>query len=298
MATATKKKPVAPVPTKKQEVAQAEVAQAVARVKDTRRDDIIRIFAEWQSRLGSQMATVGAEIQEKVQVRDDLDTAIAAKQARLSELGLIESEAITLDEVKARHAAAQDDFEAFRNEMMEIREREEKEYQYDLARRRREEADRYADSLKVTKDNEAARAKSLAEGWAAREKELKAAEDELKSLREQAAKQPEVIKSEVARAEAILKNTLTRQFEHEKALLMKDCENAKLVLQSQVNSFDADNKRLTGMIADLQSQVSTAMQQVKEISSQAVQAASGQQALAALQSSINSGGTQQFGQKR
>lgn len=298
MATVTKKKPVTPVPTKKQEVAAVEVSQAVARVKDTRRDDIIRIFAEWQSRLGSQMAPLGAEIQEKVQIRDDLDTAIAAKQARLSELGLIESEAITLDDVKGQRLAAEAELEAYRNEQEIERDREEAEYQYNLARKRKEDADRYADNLKLTKDNEAARAKTLAEGWAAREKELKAAEDELKNLRDQVAKQPETIKAEVARAEAILRNTLTREFEHKSQLTLKDCENAKLVLQSQVNSLEADNKRLTGMIADLQSQVSTAMQQVKEISSQAVQAASGQQALAALQSSINSGGTQQFGQKR
>lgn len=272
--------------TKAVEIQQAETSAAVKRVAGLNPEATVKSVTEAQLQVASTFSEIQKSVASEFAKLQDVQTAVAAKQAQLSELLGIEGEALSLDEVKKQREAEEAAFEAEIAERDAKREQEEKDYDYDLARKRRLEADQYADTIKARNKAQAEQEAAKKAELDRRESEIKAQEAEINNLRAQVATIPDEIKKAVGRAEGILKNSLEREHEHKLQLIAMTRDNEKGVLEAKISALSAQVESLQKDLAHAKSEVAKAHEQAQTIAAKALEAASGQTALAATQSAM------------
>lgn len=287
---------------KNKKIEATEAQSVLDSVKNVNLQSVIAEVGGLQVTVQESLATLSGALSSKIQEMQNLDTAIALKNARLKELHNIESEAVTLDDLKAQRDAEQKEWDAQRDERDRIwddedaernrsQQRAEDDYNYTVSVARKKAQDDFDALMASTKRNEALRAETLERGWKDRENVLKAKETEFTNLQTQVAGFDAKLKTEVSKAEAILSNVLKKQYEHEMALLKKDSESEKNLHQIRVSAMDETITSLQEQIKDLQTQLAQARSDAKDVASQALQSASGRDVAVALQRAMDTGVT-------
>jgi chromosome segregation ATPase len=282
---------------------EATEAQAVLdSVKGLNLQSVIAEVGTLQVSVQESLANLSGALSSKIQEMQNLETAIALKNQRLKELHNIESEAVTLDDMKAQREAEQQEWNAQRNEREQEWDEEENErnrrlqraedeYRYNFEQLKKKQYDEFDAEMNKKKRDEALRSETLERSWKERDAAIKAKEQEFTNLQAQVAGFDQRLKTEVAKAEAVLSNTLKKQYDHEMALLKKDFDAEKNLHQIRVSAMDETITSLQDQIKDLQAQLAQARSDAKEVASQALQSASGRDVAVALQRVVDTGVT-------
>ena len=295
MATTTRKKTTR---TKKAEESQAKAI--LDSVKNLKPEDVITDIGNLQVGLQGTLAGLSAEIASKIEQMQNVDEAISLKQVELKTLYDIESESATIEQIKIDREAEEKlseeknkdrrsawDLEAKERNTKWIREVE--EHQYRIKLNQRNARDAFHAELDEARKEETERIEDLEKNWSEREAHLAGCEDELSELREKVQGFDGVVKAAVAKAEAVVGNRLKKDFEHQIQMVEMDA-NSKLALsKANEDSMRVNVSNLTSQINDLQSQLDAARHDVKEVTNQALQSASGRQVAQALQRVVDQG---------
>lgn len=284
--------------TKKAEESQAKAI--LESVKNLKPEDVITDIGNLQVGLQGTLAGLSAEISSKIEQMQNVDEAISLKEAELKTLYDIESEAVSIEQIKVNREEEDKLSEARRKERQaqweeESKERDQKwireveEHQYRTKLNQRNTRDAFRNELEETRKEEALRKETLEKDWAEREQHLTSREDELSELREKVQGIDANIKSAVSKAEAVLNNRLKKDFEHQIQLVEMDA-NSKLALsKASEDSMRSTISSLSAQIKDLQDKLDAARHDAKEVTNQALQSASGRQVAQALQRVVDQG---------
>jgi hypothetical protein len=251
-------------------------------------------------------AQLSEDLIQQTQQLDTLREAIKIEQEELERLhgvGVVastvdrlvaeyEAQKLTLEKTKAdrqaQWAQEQADFNAkWDREVTDrklARDREEAEYHYKTEQARREETDRWNDSLRQRTRAEQERTETLTKTWKMREEELAKAENELLTLRQQVTDFPAKLDAEVKKAEAILGRTMKKDYEAENALRASQWEGQAALLRQNILTLTDQIKTKDTEIVELRAQRAASEANVKEIATKAVDAASSKMSFAELSS--------------
>lgn len=279
--------------TKNKKVADAEASQVLAAVQDLDPGKVIADLGNVQVSIQNTLASVGAQVTQKINQLEQVEKAITLKEQELSELYDIEKEAITLDDLLIKKAEEQEQWDREQQDQARVAretaenrrrewQREQDEHDYKVKVSRQRAIEEHQDLVARNQREEAVRAEELRKQWEARESKLVEQEDEVDSLKEQVANLDARIKQEVSKAQSILANTLKQDYEHSITLMKKDMETEKSLHQVKV---DALNNTLSGyrsQIEELQVQLTAARTDAKEVATKALDSASGRQVADAL----------------
>jgi len=279
------------VTTKKTKKQSEKVLDVVSTLKP---QTVIEEIGALQNTLQGTLAGLSAQISIKLEQMKNVEDAIVIKQNELNELYGIDAEALSLEEMREnceqeetewnkksleRQAQLEDDEE----ERAKRWQREEEEHGYDIAQKKKRSQEEYNVEIATRRRAETIRQEDLEKQWKTREEFIASQEKEVAALKTQVAGFDDKLKADVAKAEAIAVNRVKKDYEHEVVILKKDIESERVLNATKVSALDDTINSLQTQISDLHKQLATARTDAKEITSAALQSASGRQAMEALQ---------------
>ena len=277
-----------------------ETAKILEAVNNLEPQTVIEEIGLLQNTLQSTLAGLSAQITSKVEQMNNIDTAIAAKSEVLTDLYEIEKEAQSLDEIRVHRAEIDNEWnkkistrqlawaeEEEEREKACVRQAEEHAYMHSQRVKRAQEE--YEAEVAERKRSAAVIKQELERQWEERENALAEKEQEFTELKAQVDGFENKLKTEVSKAEAIVGNRIKKDFEHEIAMLQKDMDAERNLHATKVSAFDDTINGLNDQIDDLQSQLKAALQDAKDVTNAALQSASGQAAMSAMQKVVDSG---------
>ena len=161
--------------------------------------------------------------------------------------------------------------------------REEEEHGYEIAQKKKRSQEEYNVEIATRRRAETIRQEDLEKQWKGREEVLVSQEKEVVALKTQVAGFDDKLKADVAKAEAIALNRVKKEYDHEVLMLKKDIESERVLNATKVSALDDTINSLQVQISDLNKQLAQSRTDAKEITSAALQSASGRQAMEALQ---------------
>jgi hypothetical protein len=286
----------------KKKVAETEATKVLDAVQGLTLGSVAQEFGDLQVQIQQGLAELSTAISGKVQKLSTVNQAIVLRENRLQELFNIEAAAVSLEEIRQQkeqeaQEAEQERLQRENDWAEEDTERQKKwkrdaeEYAYSTRVSRDRDFETYEADVARTRRLEQIRAEELKREWDSREAELKSREAEITDLRAKDASFDTRVKDQVAKAEAILSNVLKKQYEHEKSLLLKDAETAKIVQVSEVASLKATIAGLQQQVRDLGTQLVDARNDAKEVAQEALKSAGGRQVADALQGAFAGNGS-------
>lgn len=280
--------------TKKKQIETQEAEQVRTTVKSLKPTDVLSAIATAQVSLQKTLSDVASQVNEKIDLLNQVQTAIEIEQARLEELHGIDAAAMTLDEMETQIKQASEQASESENERNArwiqeeadrkvLRQREQADYDYNLKLNRKKVEDEWQALLEKRQREEAARQEILAKGWKEREESIASQEKEIAELRNQVAAIPVELKKAVDREVAIASNSIKREYETKILLAQKDTEASQKLSEASLNAANQTIARQQSQITELQTQVLAANERAESIARSAVEASSGRQALEAVQ---------------
>jgi len=280
--------------TKNRRVAEIRDQEVLDSVKGLNLDKVTKDITSAQVEVQKTLATVSAQMMEQLQVLQDVEGSIKLKREELQQLHQIEATASTLDQLEEQIAKQRQDWDAEKalkqREFAEMRSernknwaREEEEYQYKIAQEHKKLGDSFQALLEKQQKGNTDKQEQLEKTWAEREGELKKREQELADLRAFKEGASEMIKKEVNGAVAVATNSVKKEYETKMALAAKDTEIEKRLADQTIASLNQTIVKQQQALDDLKAQVEQAQRDVKEISSKALDSASGRSTTEALQ---------------
>lgn len=266
-------------------------------VKSITLDGVSKKIAAVQVDIQQTLAKLSTELTQNLDTLNTVNAAIALKQEELKNLHDIEATKISLDtlnqDIEATRQiwteeqvkrAKEDDMARRERQVKWAREEEQYKYERDQAHKKLED-DFNARIQEVTKQNQL-QAEALQKSWDKRESELKSKEHEFTSLRAEVDAFPAKLKSETEKAAAIVGNTMKKDFEMEKKLLEANFNNKIQLAEAQVASEKMKTVELEKQVASLKAQLDMAQKDIKEISTKALESASGRETINSLQKAL------------
>jgi hypothetical protein len=275
-----------------------EAQQVLESVKNLDAGSVVSEVNNLQVSLQEKLAGISASITNKLAQIDTIDTAIRLKEQRLKELYGVEAEAIKWDDIQAQHEAEKADWAVQEHarslrwsEEQEAnnkeRQRQEEEWEYEFEQKKQRTEDNWKVAVLETEREEKRRKAELERSWTERDLALRKQEAEVAELRKKVESIDALVGAEKTKAEKIVTNVLTKQFEHEKALLQKDIEAAKTLCAAQLDSKTDTIEDLQQQIMDLKAQLSVARQDAKEVATSALNATSERKVAEALKQVVD-----------
>ena len=290
--------------------AQVQTRQVAATnaVQGLKGADVVRKIGDLGLAIQSNLDQVKNLTMESLKEYTDLQDAIQFATSKLEELRGKEATAISLAELLAEHEAkvaefsaedaaraeriAKEDAEREARLVQEAanlqveRVREADTYKYNRDRTRRNEEGEYAQKLDERNRQNAATQAAKEAMWAEREALLAKKEVEYKAAIDANAQIPQLIDSAVKKEVAIVTNTLTREHKHALELLNAENRNKLGLLEQQVLSNGKTIELLEAQLAAANEKLAASEKRVEAIAVNAMQSASGRQALEAVQQNI------------
>jgi hypothetical protein len=245
-------------------------AAAVKKVAGIKPEALLGAITGLQTNLTTSLSALQGQVLDGIRQFEEVRLAVDTERARLAELHDVDEVLLKLDEAQAQLVEAERAYAERSAELAEVRRREEEEYRYRLSVERRNDKDAY--------DRERAERE---QDLTAREVAIQAAEEELATLRTTVSGIDARIKEEVGRAVGVERDRMTRDHNHELALLRKDAETSAAISAATTVSLQAENARLLDQIEGLNTRLAEAEQRVATIASQALGAAATREAQAA-----------------
>jgi actin-related protein len=270
MATTTKK-------TKKQSEKILDVVSAL------KPQTVIEEIGTLQNTLQGTLAGLSAQISIKLEQMRNVEDAIVLKQSELNDLYGIEAEALSLEEMNKQCLIRQTQWEDDNEERSKRWQREEEEHSYDISQKKKRSQEEYNIEITTRRRSEVIRQEDLEKQWKTREEAISTQEKEFLNLQTQVAGFDDRLKADVSKAEAIAVNRVKKDYEHEILILKKDIDSERVLNATKVSALDDTINNLQMQIVDLHKQLAQSRTDAKEITSAALQSASGRQAMEALQ---------------
>lgn len=273
----------------------------------------------------SKGASLGLDIQrtlnglteqcvEKAKEYQTLEAAVileAAELERLYDLDVVSaSTEILIQEHNARKAESEKDFEAVRVlwakeqevhtkvvrerdlALADARRKDQSDYEYRIQTERSRSEDAFAEKVRLQERDFADREALFNKDLAARKAQIAGEEQEIATLKARVAGIDEEIRKATTKEVAIATGAMKREYEHEKALSIRD-HHALISLEQQKNqALETSNKALAEQVLKLQTQLDAAKDQVAAIATKAIEGASGQAALSKVMELQQNGANQ------
>ncbi len=266
-------------------------------VKSITLDGVSKKIAAVQVDIQQTLAKLSTELTQNLDTLNTVNAAIVLKQEELKNLHDIEATKISLDTLnqdiettrqvwteEQTRKAKEDDLARRERQLRWTREEEQYKYERDQAHKKLED-DFNAHIQEATKQNQL-QAEALQKNWEKRESDLKGKEQEFTSLRAEVDAFPAKLKSETEKTAAIVGNTMKKDFEMEKKLLEATFNNKIQLAEAQVTSEKMKTVELEKQVASLKAQLDMAQKDIKEISTKALESASGRETINSLQKAL------------
>lgn len=260
-------------------------------------ENVSNKLAAVQVEVQHTLAGLSTKLTEQLAVLGNVENAIALKKDELKQLRDIEVTASTLDELTAQIEAQREDwlkeqqkklehFAALEAQRQVGWAREEEQYNYKKLQERQKSEDAFAARMIESEKANRNKQEQLEKLWAEREASLKTREQELVELRNQVANFPATLKAEVDKNVAVATNALKRTYEMETKI--SSAENASTIklAEQQNKSLEKTIGELNAQVLGLKDQLKSAHDDIKTISQKALESASGREALANLQRTV------------
>jgi chromosome segregation ATPase len=266
-------------------------------VKSITLDGVSKKIAAVQVDVQQTLAKLSTELTQNLDTLNTVNAAISLKQEELKNLHDIEATKISLDTLnqdieatrqtwteEQTRKAKEDDLARRERQLRWTREEEQYKYERDQAHKKLED-DFNARIQEATKQN-TLQAEALQRSWEKREADLKSKEQEFTTLRAEVEAFPAKLKSETEKTAAIVGNTMKKDFEMEKKLLEATFNNKIQLAEAQVTSEKMKTVELEKQVASLKAQLDMAQKDIKEISTKALESASGRETINSLQKAL------------
>ena len=266
-------------------------------VKSITLDGVSKKIAAVQVDIQQTLAKLSTELTQNLDTLNTVNTAITLKQEELKSLHDIEATKISLDTLnqdiestrqlwteEQTRRAKEDDLARRERQVKWTREEEQYKYEREQAHKKLED-DFNARIQEVTKQNQL-QAEALQKSWEKREADLKGKEQEFTFLRAEVEAFPTKLKAEVQKAESIVGNVMKKDFEMERKLLEANFNNKIQLAEAQVTSEKMKTVELEKQVASLKAQLDIAQKDIKEISTKALESASGRDTINSLQKAL------------
>ena len=276
----------------------AEVQQAVADVTvDAVVNDVSALGLRVSKALNDVSVQLVAEVERLTRVRE----AVEIEQRELQRLHKVDIVATALDQLVQDHeakkqafqeevAAARAEWESetadhergtreYEESLRKQRQRENDEFEYRKALERKKAQDKYDEELRLRDRQNREKQETLEKSWQEREAGLKAGEEEVARLRQDAEAFPKRIAQEVERAVGEARRQAAQENEQRLLVATKDAEADRRVSELRITTLEAVVARQAEQLAALQRQLDEAKQQVQDIAVKAIEGASGARAL-------------------
>jgi hypothetical protein len=272
----------------------AETAITVNSVKSLNANEVVNEIGNLQVSILGTLSGISAKIAEKLEVLGNTEVAITDMQSRLNELYAIEKEAQVLEEIKTKVVTDQENYnkqlslqaqewDEKRAERMKAWQREDEERAYENEQRKKKFEDEFKSETEARQRAERIRCDELVKSWNTREALLQDKEEEFKNLQKKVSEIDSLIKAETNKVAAIVKSEVTNSYEHKIQLLDKDKESEKKMFEAREQSLQIQVGQLVEQVAELNKQLAVARQDAKDVTSAALNSASGRQVVEALQ---------------
>ncbi len=279
---------------KSRRAAEIQEQGAVNAVKELNFDTVSQELATVQVEVQKTLAELSGKLAEQLQKLENVEKTIQLRQEDLKRLYQIEVTATTLDDLEAQikqtreewaeeQAQFKRDFEEQKSEMRKAWKREQDDYQYQLSQKQRKQEDALAAMIEQKEKTNREKQEQLEKQWAEREAELKKREQELIELRQFKETNDDRIKKAVNAEVAIATNSVKKDYEHKAVIAAKDAETDKKLAEATIQGHLQTISKQQQQIDDLRTQLADAHQRVAEISTKALDSASGRATTEALQ---------------
>ncbi|AEE51025.1 hypothetical protein [Haliscomenobacter hydrossis] len=232
--------------------------------------------------LNDQLDQIEANLVSEQQKFVTLQQGVEELQKDLVTLHKIKAEAESLEALIITNRQAKEkleqDLEArqqiLENEIKEAQTRqirEQEAYEYDLKLKRRNELDTYNEKKAKMEKELADKKAEFEKAIADREQIVAAQEDEFKRLRTESEGFEKRIQAAVQQAEKVVTENLTREFEYQQKIQVKDLE-AELKLREQIiQTLESKVKDLQELVSSMSTKTDLAGQQVRDIALKAIE---------------------------
>jgi chromosome segregation ATPase len=283
----------------REKTAGISVESAVKKLTDTGLS-VGKAIADVQATIAAQVTEL-AEIRMAIEeAKKDLETIYGKEVAAASLAQLVADFDAKKKELDERVSTFQENWEKQKaiyanqeEDRVEVeqtaRQREQSDYVYHRDMERRGLTDKFNQQLQDDKRIELIRKNDLERSWAEREARLKAQEESVAQMKARIDGLPTEIDSAVKKEVAIVSNSISREHKHQVEILTKDFSAKETILGAQVENLKTQLANAHDTIANLSQQLNSAQEKVAKIASDALNAASGTQALAEMRNIVNSG---------
>lgn len=232
--------------------------------------------------LNTQLDDLERNLSEEQQNYESLRQGVGQLQEELKALHQIKAEAESLEALIITNRQAKDklekDMEIRRLSLeAEIKEtqtnwaREQESFAYDLKLKRRNEQDAYNEQKARLEKELAERKATFEKNIAEREQAIAAQEEELKRFRKESEGFEGRLTHAVQQAEKAVNERLTREFEYQQKITIKDLEAELKLREQMIQSLETKVKEQQETIVSLSSKTDLAGQQVKDIALKAIE---------------------------
>jgi hypothetical protein len=286
---------------KAEEVRKARESETRASAEGLSVETVVGEISNLGLQVSKSLAGLSDQLAQEVNRLATVREAVTLEQKELERLHKIDVAATALDQLVQDYSRQKEQLEAEiaaqrtaweeeqkqterdRKELDEIlkkqRQRETDEYEYRKALDRKKAQDKYEEDLKLQERANKEKQETLDKSWREREAALKASEEELKSLRKEAAEFPARLQRESEKAAAEAVRVTEQKFEQRMLLLGKDSEGEKRLADLRIKALEESLARQSAQMAALEKQLEEAKRQVQEIAVKAIEGASGARAL-------------------
>jgi len=280
--------------TKRTTAAQVQAVEALEAVRDVSFDSVTGEIQQVQVEVQKTLAELSGKLTEKLNILEDVQKAINVKKDEMRRLQQIEADALELDELKAQiemmkeeqkdqEAEWKRNFEEQKSDERKKWAREEAEHIYTTEQKRRKMEDTLTWDIAQKEKANREKQEQLEKNWTEREALMKKGEQELAELRLYKEGEKDRIQKEVNAAVAVANNSLKKEYEHQKQIALKDAEMQMKLAEQTAASDKHKIERLEAQIVDLNNKLEQAVQRMTDISTKALDSASGRDKAEALQ---------------
>jgi hypothetical protein len=276
------------------EIKSSEVLESV---KDITLEGISKKIAGVQVNVQQTLAKLSTDLTQNLEQLNTVTTAIELKKQELQQLHDIEVTKTSLDDLKAEidnqrvlwteEQIRREKDTAIGNQDRQLRwKREEEAYLYERAQSHKKLEDDFAAKMANMEKANREQQELLSKNWSTREGALQEREAELVALRKQVDEFPAKLKSEAEKSAAIVGNTMKKDHETEKRIMAAEAATSMKLAEAALIAEKKSNEALLKQIAELSLQLDQAKKDIKDISSKALESASGRDVIANLQRAL------------
>lgn len=276
--------------TKSQQAKSVKDSTTLAKAEAVNLEFTLENLSKTTLSVNETLATIGKTLVEKYAELESVQDAIKLKKEEMKELHGADKILLSISDLEAEKEKAYQDNVRVANELAEGRAREEQQFQYNLAQKRKQDDDAWAEQLRVRNNQERDRREAFEKDLKVRNELLQAQEKEyqeaIAKLATFDAELEKKVNSEVGKERGIL----TSKFEQEKRILAVEHGAQVSGLQKDIEHANKTIASKDTEILTLREQLAKAIQSQTELASKTVEGANDRKSLAEMQAIVTNVG--------